>query len=392
MTLQPQQDAIFDETIDRIVERMRATAAMKLEGFPHYADVETGRWTTSPDGFWTGGFWPGCLWLSGYYTGDRTLWAEAAAWTAKLESRIHTESVFKGFLFHFAGSLGSLLACDETAEVVALAAARSLKQAFNHKIGLIPLGAQAEEAHTVGANETNIDGIAASLVLIWAAETTGDSEMREIAVRHALKSGEYCVRNDGSVCQSASFDGTTGALIRNYTHKGYSESSTWTRAQGWAMLGFSYLSGVLRDDPRLLAEAERVSDWWIDNIPEDLIARWDFDAPLAEAKRDTSGTAIAAASLLRLAHAHPHRRKALKYRRFAQQTVNALTAFVTPTTPDDTRPPGILTEGCFDYTRGEAIENELIWGDYFLLEALGVLTGLLPIDRLYPAQSAKRRD
>ncbi|GAD56925.1 hypothetical protein MBELCI_2977 [Limimaricola cinnabarinus LL-001] len=193
------------------------------------------------------------------------------------------------------------------------------------------------------------------------------------------------MRDDDSVCQSASFDGETGKLIRNYTHKGYSDASTWTRAQGWAMLGYSYLAGIDRENPRLLRMAERVSDWWIAHVPSDLIALWDFDAPeQPSTPRDTSGTAIAAASLLRLAHAHPDESRARSYRDFAERTVHALCAEVTPTEQGDTRPPGILTRGCFDKTREEATEAELIWGDYFLLESLRILSGTLDIERLYP--------
>ncbi|AHI33022.1 hypothetical protein AU15_05110 [Marinobacter salarius] len=31
--------------------------------------------------------------------------------------------------------------------------------------------------------------------------------------------------------------------------------------------------------------------------------------------------------------------------------------------------------------RGVATEHELIWGDYFLLHCLGILTGLLPTNK-----------
>jgi hypothetical protein len=37
----------------------------------------------------------------------------------------------------------------------------------------------------------------------------------------------------------------------------------------------------------------------------------------------------------------------------------------------------MLTEGCFNGRTGQATRNELIWGSYFLFEALLVLTGLL---------------
>jgi unsaturated chondroitin disaccharide hydrolase len=380
------KEELFLQVADRMIARVRATHQMGLRGFPHYADTTTGEWTVTPDGFWTGGFWPGCLWLAADRTKDDALLTAAGSWTERLRERTESQSVFKGFLFHFSAANGAMIAGDADAEKLGYLAAESLKRAFIPELGLIPLGKDAEEAHTVGDDETNIDGISASLVMGWAGVRQGDRSMIDAAITHALKSGEYCVREDGSVLQSASFDAETGALVRNYTHKGYRDDSVWTRAQGWAMLGFSYLAGIDPADARLLKMAEAVCDWWIANIPDDLIAYWDFDAPRgAQEPRDTSGTAIAVASLLRLAHAHPEREKAEAYRRFAERTAQALCDFVTPTGADDGRPVGILTRGCFDKTRELATDNELIWGDYFLLEALLVLSGQLQMNRLYPA-------
>ena len=283
-------DDLFERAIARMVERIRATLDADLTGFPNYADTETGEWTTTTDGFWTGGFWPGLLWLASAYTGDKTFLSAADDWTGRLEGRLEIDSVFRGFLFYFAGSVGFQLAGNTRAAELAVLTAKNLQRSFRDDIGVIPLGLQAEEAHTVGANEANIDGIAASLVMMWAANHTGDAQMKDVAIRHALRTAEYCVRDDGSVCQSASFDGRTGARLRNYTHKGYSESSTWTRAQAWAMLGYGYLAGMAPEQPKLLALAGHVCGWWTRNVPEDLVAYWDFDAPRdAATRRDTSG-------------------------------------------------------------------------------------------------------
>ncbi|MGN5478569.1 hypothetical protein ACTMU2_20790 [Cupriavidus basilensis] len=36
---------------------------------------------------------------------------------------------------------------------------------------------------------------------------------------------------------------------------------------------------------------------------------------------------------------------------------------------------GILTGGCFSKRNGVAMDNELVWGDYFLFESLLILAG-----------------
>ena len=43
----------------------------------------------------------------------------------------------------------------------------------------------------------------------------------------------------------------------------------------------------------------------------------------------------------------------------------------------DQRQPGMLINGCYNKRIGLATSNELIWGDYFLLEALLTLQGKL---------------
>ena len=109
-----------------------------------------------------------------------------------------------------------------------------------------------------------------------------------------------------------------------------------------------------------------------------MVAYWDFSAPIApETWRDTSGTAIAASSLLGIASIVQGEEGA-GFRRHAEKTVQALVQrHLTPVDDADHRPPGILADGCFDVRHGEALANELIWGDYFLFECLGRLSGRL---------------
>ena len=133
----------------------------------------------------------------------------------------------------------------------------------------------------------------------------------------------------------------------------------------------------------LIQAAVRVTDWWIDTVPGDRVAYWDFDAPIGhDTRKDTSGTAIAATAMLKLSAAVEDP-DAARYRGFAEQTLLTLAAcHLTPVAPRDRRPRGILTNGCFDQRYGVALASELIWGSYYLLEGLAMLTGRLEIGRL----------
>jgi unsaturated chondroitin disaccharide hydrolase len=72
--------------------------------------------------------------------------------------------------------------------------------------------------------------------------------------------------------------------------------------------------------------------------------------------------------------------KRSEYRRCAEATVNALVErYLTPVRSSDRRVPGILTEGCFNRrpdsrSHDAASRNELIFGSYYLFEALHILT------------------
>jgi unsaturated chondroitin disaccharide hydrolase len=374
----PDRVAAWRDGQRRVQARIAATAAAVQpgDGFPHHGDPISGRWTLSPDGDWTGGFWNGLLWLSYLLEPSDPARALAERWAAQLESRVDSETIFRGFLFYYGAALGASLAADEAARELALRGADALASLYNPAASVIPLGSEAEEASDVGLGETSIDGVQGMALLHWAARETGDDELRQIATAHALRHIDLCLRDDGSVCQSASFDAGSGELVRRYTHKGSAADSTWTRAQAWGMLGFA-VNAVWRPDVGAFRDAAiRAADWWIEHVPGDSVSYWDFDVPPAPGvERDTSGAAIAAAALLKLAEVTPDPDAARRYRSAAEATVSALVS-------KHLTAHGILANGCYNRRIGLATANELIWGTYYLFESLLVLNGVVAASSL----------
>lgn len=364
---------VIDDAIERMCQRIDATLAQQDVGFPHYGNPGDGTWVRSPEGDWTGGFWVGLLWLAAHHTGQAKYRDSARLWSARLAPRVSSKSVFKGFLFWYGVNLGGALLDDGDAQALALAGTCGLADMYNTRARLIPLGAEAEEASSVGTNEANIDALPGTVALLLSHE--GALGSAEIGRQHLRQHIALCVRDDGSVCQSATFNPEDGSLIKRYTHKGIHDSSTWGRAQAWAMLGLA--QALSRGEGEFEADAIRVADWWLEHAPADHVAFWDFDDPaIPHTNRDTSATAIAAASLLKLSELIPHR--AAAYRQAAVSAIEQLaTHYLTPVSPADQRQPGILTAGCFNKRNGVAMDNELIWGDYFLFESLLVLAGAL---------------
>src|SRR5206468_10719843 len=113
---------------------------------------------------------------------------------------------------------------------------------------------------------------------------------------HANTSIANLIRDHGSTFQRADFDPSTGALIKQQTYQGYSDSSTWARGQAWAMYGFTEIYQETGNQA-FLSAAETTANYFLSHLPSDLVPYWDFNAPVtATTPRDTSAAAIAASA------------------------------------------------------------------------------------------------
>ncbi|MGO8867066.1 MAG: hypothetical protein ACLQME_11250 [Alphaproteobacteria bacterium] len=368
---------------DRVRQRAEATALALTEGFPHWADATSGAWTCTKDGDWTGGALPGMLWLSRRLTGEKRFGVLARQWCERLKPRAKLETAFKGFGFYYGAALGEMLFGDNRAAAIALEAAESLKRQFDPRLGLIPLGKDAEEHGLTGKAFSSIDSLQATPLLHWAARVSGDGSYADCAARHTSRVLEIHCRSDGSIIQSSELDAQSGRVLRHFTHKGASDASIWGRAQAWGML-YSVMAHARQPHPAWIETGMAAADWWLRRVPENMVAFWDFDDPaIPDTERDTAATAIVCAALLKLGRLAPHAHQREHYREAAERTAHALVAgYLTPTGADDTRPPGMLIGGCFNKRRDarsqdSAANAELVFGSYFLLESLLVLAGAL---------------
>jgi unsaturated chondroitin disaccharide hydrolase len=378
----------WNEAIQRVIARIEDTSRRIGERFPHWADTDSGDWITTEDGDWTGGSYVGMHWLALKVAPNAALEKRAHQLAVRLGSRIGAKTVFKSFPIYYGCSIGAMLGDRPQLREMALACADSLVKMYDPVLKLIPLGSQAEEGAHIGSGETSIDSMQTAPFLYWAAREANSVAMREVAFNHADRIVGLHLRADNSFIQSTSLDPETGAVVRHYTHKGYSDTSTWGRAQAWGML-FSTMSYLYdRGQTRWLDCAMRGADWWMAHVPPDRVAFWDFDDPaIPDTERDSAATSIALAALLRLARVAPPE-KGRTYRAFAEETAAALVArHLTPTSATDRRTPGMLTNACFnkraDARPHDAGTNcEFIVGDYFFFESLLALAGIVDPARL----------
>ena len=67
-------------------------------------------------------------------------------------------------------------------------------------------------------------------------------------------------------------------MLHQQTNQGYSDNSTWSRGQGWAIYGFTMMYRETKDK-RFLQAAEKAADFYLGhpNLPKDKVPYWDFN-------------------------------------------------------------------------------------------------------------------
>jgi unsaturated chondroitin disaccharide hydrolase len=375
--------------IERVRSRIDETLGQLEDRFPHWANAATGNWTTTADGDWTGGAWPGMLWLAYCRTGQTNYREAARLWSNRLKPRAKLQTAFKGFGFYYGAALGDILCQDEDASRLALEAAESLKGQFDDRLGLIPLGGDAEESEGVGSSFSSIDSLQAIPLLFWAGKKTGDAAFAACATSHTTRVLDIHMRPDGSIVQSSELKPADGSIVRHFTHKGFSDDSVWGRAQAWGLVYSAMALAHRPDQNRWLQQCMAAADWWLAHVPGSMVAYWDFNDPaIPNTETDTAATAIVSSALLKLGELAPSAELRSRYRDAGERTVKALVDhYLTPVKGGESRPSGMLVGACFNKRRDarsqdSATNAETIFGSYYLFESLNVLGGTVSANQI----------
>jgi len=286
-----QADLLFAEAqVGKTVASLASSTSFPRSG------GDAGHWSTVGAGDWTSGFFPGELWLLYQATGGAK-WRDAAgSWTSSLASQAaRTDTHDIGFMIGSSFGNGYRLTGDLSYKAVVQQAATSLASRYDPDVGAMRSWSWGSWSYPV-----IIDNMMNLTPLLWGAGHGGNPAWTNIAIAHAETTIKNIVRPDGSTFHLADFDPSTGALIKQETYQGYSDSSTWARGQAWAIHGFTDIYQATRI-PTFLAAAQSTANYFLSHLPSDAVPYWDFNAPVtATTPRDTSAAAIAASALTEL--------------------------------------------------------------------------------------------
>lgn len=281
-----------------IFERIKANIMRFGDQFPHEAyDLH---YELQDNVHWMTSFWTGQLWLAYAATKDSTFKAAGEAHLASFVQRLETDTLDHdtGFLYLLSTKYQYILTGSQAARQTTLRAAEILASRFREKGAYIQAWGNMDSAAEAG--RFIVDCMMNIPLLWWAAEQTGASRFAEIAEQHALTS-QHLIREDFSTAHTVLMNTATGEFIKRETRQGYSDDSMWARGQAWAIFGYAVAYSWTKN-PLFLDIAQHVADRFLAEITPDDLTLWDLRLPAHEVQqKDTSGNAIAAGGMYRLA-------------------------------------------------------------------------------------------
>lgn len=348
----------IDDNLDVFTEKFPAPASQN-NIYPAIDNVD-----------WTASFWTGMLWLAYEVTGDQKYRRIAAIHLKSFKKRINEEIAVAhhdlGFLYTLSCIAAYKLTGDEEAKTTALNAADHLITRYFAKAGIIQAWGDLNDATQRG--RMIVDCLMNLPLLYWASQVTGNKQYYDIAYRHAQQTATYIVRENASTFHTFYMDVDTGAPKYGKTHQGYSDDSCWARGQAWAIYGFP-LSYRYTGDWTFIGLAKRLTNYFLNHLPDDHICYWDLSFTEGAEERDSSAAAIAACGMLELAKYLP---RTDEYKRIYENAALQIVASLTEryTTSQCPASNGILLHAVYSKPNNKGVDECCVWGDYHYFEAL----------------------
>lgn len=323
---------------------------------------------------WTSGFWTGQIWMAYELTAEerfrRAAEIQVDDFLNRIKTKFETNNHDMGFLYSLSCVAAYKLTGNENGKEAAVLAADNLISRYQED------GEFIQAWGDVGADDNYrliIDCLLNLPLLYWASEVTGNGIYEDIARKHIDTSLKVILREDNSTYHTYYFEQGTGQPLYGETRQGYSNDSAWSRGQAWGIYGTA-LSYMYTKNEAYKEKFYKVTDYFIDHLPEDLVPYWDFIfTDGSDEPKDSSAAAIAVCGMLEMVK-YLDEEKAAYYRDAALKILKSLIDSYAAKDPKDSN--GLLYHGVYarksphNPCRNRNVDECNTWGDYYYMEAL----------------------
>ncbi|MDR2626421.1 MAG: glycoside hydrolase family 88 protein [Dysgonamonadaceae bacterium] len=365
------------ESMDELTARVFSLAQRQYTAMDAELSGNTLPRSAAPDGslltsnirWWCSGFYPGSLWYIYEYTHNEHIRRLAEKHTLKLDSiQYVTTDHDVGFQINCSYGNAFRLTGDEAFKPVLYRAAQSLATRFNPVAGVLRSWDFVRERRN-WKYPVIIDNMMNLELLMSASELFADDSLRHIACTHANTTLQNHFREDDTSYHLVDYDPCTGQVRSKQTVQGFSDGSTWSRGQAWALYGYTMIFRTTNYQ-NYLFQAQNIADMLLHRLPPDGIPYWDFDAPdKPQAPRDASAAAIMAAAFVELSRYAPEISAKNAYLGMAEKQIRTLASAEYLAGPGENA-GFILKHSVGSFPDNSEVDVPLTYADYYFLEAL----------------------
>lgn len=330
---------------------------------------------------WTSGFFPGSLWYLYELTGEEKWKAEAEKWTVSLEPlKTFTGHHDLGFMMYCSYGNAERLASKPEYKDILIESANSLSTRFSEQTGVIKSWNRFKpwSDSIIYDYPVIIDNMMNLEMLFYASKISGNKKYYDIAIKHADATLKNQFRENFSTYHVVSYDTISPNVVSKNTAQGFSDNSTWSRGQAWAIYGFTMTYRETKEQ-KYLDAAIKAADYYLSNLPEDLIPLWDFNVGVdgytpgqrsyavefQEKLRDASAGAIVCSALFELG-------ELANNKTYTEKAIKMLHSLASPTyrAPLGENADFLIMHCVGSIPHKSEIDKPLVYADYYFLEAL----------------------
>lgn len=365
------------QAISQAVDIVRANVKEYATSFPANSTTD-GFYKKTSNTDWTTGFFTGCIWLSYELTNEECFKElgeiQVDSFYDRVVNKIDINTHDMGFLYTLSCVAGYKLFGNQKAKEAAILAADHLASRYRTVGNFLQAWGNVDDPKEY---RLIIDCLLNLPLLYWATQATGDMSYQEKAQNHIETAMKCLIRPDASTYHTYFFDPITGQPTKGVTCQGNRNDSAWARGQAWGIYGTALSYRYLRKK-EYKEMFEKVTAYFLEHLPSDLIPYWDFDFnDGSDEPRDSSAAAIAACGMLEMAK-YLEKEEAEKYTAIAKVLLKAL--YEKCANKDLTKSNGVLLHGVYARStpwnpcKNRGVDECNLWGDYFYMEALTRLT------------------